>query len=126
MKGSRTILFFIFLFTCHNLSAQVDSSLVKIKEVQKKLLAGEDFCELVKKYSQDNASVYKCGEIGTFKTGENLVKEYEEAMVSLKVGETSGIVKSPYGYHLIQLLAKSNDGYRSRHIMIRKYMKENK
>jgi hypothetical protein len=126
MNINRSIFFFLFSFVCYNLSGQVDSSLVKINEVRGKLLAGEDFCELVRLYSQDNSSVYRCGEIGTFKTGGNLVKEYEEAMVALKVGETSGIVKSYYGYHLIQLLEKSDEGYRTRHILIKKYIRENK
>jgi peptidyl-prolyl cis-trans isomerase SurA len=118
MRIHRIIFFSLFLFLSVNLSAQVDSALVKIKMVQTKLKGGAYFCEMVRLYSDDAASVSTCGEIGFFKTGE-LVKDYEATMLALKVGETSDIVKSVYGYHIIQLLEKLGKTYLTRHVLVK-------
>lgn len=90
----------------------------KAEKLRTQILAGEDFCELAKVNSADVGSAQKCGEIGWFKKGE-LVAPYEAAALSLKVGATSLVTESEYGYHVIQLLERRGNEFRTRHILIK-------
>lgn len=75
----------------------------KIEEIQKELEKGADFTTLAKKYSQDTPSAEKGGDLGFF-TYTQMIPSFSRAAFSLeKEGEVSGIVKSPFGYHLIKL-----------------------
>ncbi len=61
------------------------------------------FAELAKKYSQDPGSAEKGGDLGYFDRGM-MVKPFADAVFSLaKVGDISGVVKSDFGYHIIDL-----------------------
>ena len=70
--------------------------------VVKELSAGGNFAGLAKKYSIDKGSAVSGGDLGYFTTGA-MVEPFETAAFSLKPGETSGIVKTPFGYHIIKL-----------------------
>jgi foldase protein PrsA len=66
-----------------------------------KIKSGADFAALAKTYSQDPGSAPKGGDLGYFSSGA-MVETFEKAAFPLKVGAVSGIVKSPYGYHIIK------------------------
>jgi len=73
------------------------------RQVRDKLQAGEDFSDLAKKYSIDPNAKVTGGEVGFHPKG-TLLPEYEAAAFKLtKVGQTSGIVKTQFGYHIIRL-----------------------
>ena len=73
--------------------------------VEAKLKAGGKFEDLSKQYSTDPASKDKGGELGFF--GHNqMVKPFDQAAFSLPVGQISRPVKSPFGYHIIQVEEK--------------------
>jgi peptidyl-prolyl cis-trans isomerase SurA len=100
-----------------------DPGLLKAEKIRKRLLKGESFCDLVREFSEDYNSVVVCGELGYFKSGI-LVPEYETAALKLKPGEISSIIKSNYGYHIIQLIAIKHDqddhvSFDTRHILIK-------
>ena len=78
----------------------------KAADVLKQLKAGGDFGELAKKYSKDPGSGPKGGELGMVSKGQ-MVKPFEDAAFSTKVGDLSGLVKTTYGYHILQVEAKS-------------------
>jgi parvulin-like peptidyl-prolyl isomerase len=78
----------------------------KGKEVLSKLAAGTAFADLAKEYSTDTGSGAQGGDLGWFPRGA-MVPEFEEAAFSLGIGETSGLVQSQYGYHVIRVLEKS-------------------
>ena len=62
---------------------------------------GGDFGELAKRFSQEPGASNSGGELGWF--GRNrMVKEFETAAFALKPGEISGVVKTQFGYHIIQ------------------------
>ncbi|WP_027451083.1 peptidylprolyl isomerase [Xylanibacter brevis] len=80
--------------------AEWDAAKVRIDSIYKALKAGADFEELAKKVSQDPGSARQGGLLPFVQRGQ-LVKEYEDAAFALQPGEMSGIVTSPFGYHII-------------------------
>ena len=62
------------------------------------------FAELAKRDSQDPGSAANGGDLGFFGRGM-MVKPFEDAAFSMKVGEISGLVQSDFGYHIIKLVA---------------------
>jgi peptidyl-prolyl cis-trans isomerase C len=73
----------------------------KIESVQQKVKKGEDFATLAKTYSE-GPSGPRGGDLGYFGRGQ-MVKPFEEAAFSLKPNETSDIVETRFGYHLIKV-----------------------
>jgi parvulin-like peptidyl-prolyl isomerase len=74
----------------------------KAEDLLKRVRAGEDFAALAKEFSEDPGSRAQGGDLGWFSRGE-MVKEFEDAAFALKEGEVSGIVESPFGYHIIKV-----------------------
>ncbi len=74
----------------------------KAKDILSKLKAGGDFAQLAKDNSADPGSASQGGELGWFAAGV-MVPEFEKAAFALKVGETSDVVKTQYGFHIIRL-----------------------
>ena len=72
----------------------------QIQQLKTQLDAGEDFAALARQHS-DCPSSAKGGDLGTFGRGQ-MVKAFEDTAFSLQVGATSGVVETPFGYHIIQ------------------------
>jgi peptidyl-prolyl cis-trans isomerase D len=89
-----------------------DAAVKKLAEtVLAKVKAGEDFAKLAKQYS-DDGSKDNGGDLDYFGRGA-MVKEFEDVAFSLKPGETSGLVKSQFGYHIIKVVDKRAANTRS-------------
>ena len=73
---------------------------VRMDSIYNALKQGADFAELAQKVSQDPGSARQGGLLPFVQRGQ-LVKEFEDVAFALKDGEMSGIVQSPYGYHII-------------------------
>jgi peptidyl-prolyl cis-trans isomerase C len=84
-----------------------DEAKKKIEDVKKRLKAGDDFEALAKDISEDPNSKNNGGELGYFSKGE-LPKSFETAAFALKTGETSDIVESDSGYHILKLVEKKD------------------
>lgn len=74
----------------------------KAEGVLKLLQQGQDFGMLAQKNSDDPGSKDKGGELGWLQKGQT-VPEFEKVAFSLQPGQTSGLVKTEYGYHIIQV-----------------------
>ena len=84
--------------------AQKAEARKKIESVQQKMKQGEDFADLAKTYSE-GPSGPNGGDLGYFRRGQ-MVKPFEDAAFSLKINETSDIVETQFGYHLIKVVDK--------------------
>ena len=78
--------------------AKAESILAQLKK------SPDSFAELAKKNSDDPGSADKGGDLDFFGRGA-MVKPFEDAVLALKPGETSGIVETDFGYHIIKLTA---------------------
>jgi peptidyl-prolyl cis-trans isomerase D len=70
------------------------------------------FADLAKKNSQDPGSAVKGGDLDFFGRGA-MVKPFEDAAYSLKVGDTSGVVESDFGFHIIRVTDRRGGDKRS-------------
>ncbi len=77
----------------------------KAEDVLKQLKAGGSFGDLAKKYSDDPGSKDQGGELPMIATS-SLDPAYAQAAMALNPGQTSGLVRSSFGYHIIQTEAK--------------------
>jgi len=74
----------------------------RAQAVLKRLQAGEDFAKLAAAHSDDAGSKAKGGDLGYFTPGK-MVPEFEGAAFYTNPGETSDIVETKYGYHIIKV-----------------------
>jgi peptidyl-prolyl cis-trans isomerase SurA len=80
--------------------------------------AGGDFSDFAKRYSTDPGSAASGGDLGWEKRGV-FVREFEETVFGLKEGDISGIVKTQFGFHIIQLLGRRGESVNARHILMK-------
>ncbi len=73
------------------------------KDIQKKLNEGKSFEDLARDFSLC-PSAKNGGDLGDCKKGQ-MVPPFEKAFLALKVDEISGIVKTPFGHHLIKRIS---------------------
>ncbi len=88
----------------------------RLLELRKRVQEGEDFGTLAILYSE-GPSASRRGELG-FMVRSQLDKAYANAAWSLKPGQVSKIVKSSFGFHIIQLIERRGDRANTRHILL--------
>lgn len=77
----------------------------KANELKAKIEGGESFEAIAKEHSTC-PSGRKGGELGEFGPGQ-MVKEFDTVVFNESVGEVHGPVKTQFGYHLIEITARS-------------------
>jgi peptidyl-prolyl cis-trans isomerase SurA len=94
------------LIKTSEIASEIDAKnrMIQLKE---RLDNGANFAELARLHSEDG-SASKGGDLGWLSPGET-VPEFERAMDALKPGEISVPVKSPFGWHLIQILERRSE-----------------
>ncbi|NQX89103.1 MAG: peptidylprolyl isomerase [Halioglobus sp.] len=72
----------------------------QINTLRNRILAGEDFAELAREYSEDIGSAQEGGELGWTTPGQ-MVPEFETAMAKTAIGEISEPVRTQFGWHIV-------------------------
>jgi len=85
--------------------AGVEAARKKAEDVLAQLKAGGNFAELAKKYSDDPSSAQNGGLLPPLTRGRT-VAEFEQAAFNTPVGQTTGIIRTNYGFHIIHVEAK--------------------
>jgi peptidyl-prolyl cis-trans isomerase SurA len=96
---------------------QKEETRARLEELRSRVLNGENFNELARKFSEDPTAQGNGGEIGYVGRGA-MVPEYEATAFKLRKGEISHPFESPYGLHIMQLIDRRGNEYNSRHILI--------
>lgn len=78
----------------------------KAQDLLTKIRAGGDFAALAKANSNDPGSKDSGGELGYVKADGTMVPAFQNAAMALQPGQTSDLVKTQFGYHIIQAEAK--------------------
>jgi len=85
-----------------------DEAKRKLGEMKQKIDSkSATFEELARQNSQDGSAA-RGGDLGWLYPGDT-VPEFESAMNALKPGEVSGVVESPFGFHLIEVLERKSE-----------------
>ncbi len=93
------------------------AALNEASEVRQKLLNGEDFEQLARRYSDDPGTKEKGGELGWFRRGQ-FVPAFDRAAFSLRPGQISPVVETPFGFHIIRVDKVKGPERQARHILI--------
>lgn len=81
-------------------AAQRDKVAQRADSLYQAVLAGADFAELARRYSEDKGTAQNGGQLPTLYPGMTVLP-FEEAAYSLQPNQMSRPVLSPFGYHLI-------------------------
>lgn len=89
----------------------------RLKEFRDRIQKGESMSTLAALYSEDQGSALRGGELGLTARG-SLVPEFAAVAFNLKGDEVSRIVKTDFGYHIIQMIDRRGDMINVRHILL--------
>jgi len=93
----------ILFKTVGKTDAEVAEIRQKAEDILKKAKAGANFEDLAKKYSEDDGTKVKGGDLGWIVEGQT-VPEFQQAAFTLPKGSISDLVKTQYGFHIIKVL----------------------
>lgn len=88
-----------------------DEVRARLERIKARIEGGEDFATVAREVSDDQGTREEGGDLGFFGRGR-MVPEFEEAAFGAQPGELVGPIKSPFGYHLIEVLDRTEGGPR--------------
>lgn len=103
-----------------NLTEEEEKALrKKCEEIRQRAINGESFAKLAVLYSDDTESAKRGGMLGDYISRGELVPEFAAVAFRLKEGEISRVVKTDFGYHVIQMVELKGEKAKLRHILIK-------
>jgi parvulin-like peptidyl-prolyl isomerase len=93
------------------------AALKTANQVLTELNAGAEFEVLARRYGTDGTRE-RGGDLGWFRQGQ-MVREFDQAVFAMRPGQTSGIVETEFGFHVIKLEKVRGPERQARHILIR-------
>jgi peptidyl-prolyl cis-trans isomerase D len=93
----------ILFKTVGKTDAEIAEIRQKAEDVLKQAKHGANFEDLAKKYSEDDPTKVRGGDLGWIVEGQT-VPEFQQAAFSIPKGTISDLVKTQYGFHIIKLL----------------------
>ena len=98
--------------------ASIEDVKKRLREFRERVISGEKFSTIAVLYSEDEGSATQGGEIGFVGRAE-VAPEFAAAAFKLKQGAVSQIVKTEFGYHIIQLIERRANKVNVRHILLK-------
>ncbi|HEX9934021.1 MAG TPA: peptidylprolyl isomerase [bacterium] len=90
-------------------------------DLMDQLRGGADFAQLARENSEDKGSATNGGDLGFFGRG-SMVKPFDDAAFSAKVGQVVGPVETVFGLHIIKVMARKQEAgqtqVQARHILL--------
>lgn len=101
-------------------SAEEDKALrKKMEDIRQRAINGENFSKLAILYSDDSESAKMGGLLGDYLSRGELVPEFAAVAFRLKEGEISRVVKTDFGYHIIQMVELKGEKAKLKHILLK-------
>ncbi len=102
-----------------------------VQQLRSRAMAGEDFADLAREYSEDFGSAQEGGELGWTMPGQ-MVPQFEAAMAATAVDQISEPVRTQFGWHIIKVEGRreedmTNEATRAKamdYVHNRKYQEE--
>lgn len=102
-----------------------------VEQLRSRIMAGEDFADLAREYSEDFGSAQEGGELGWTMPGQ-MVPQFEAAMAATAVDQISEPVRTQFGWHIIKVEGRreedmTNEATRAKamdYVHNRKYQEE--
>jgi peptidyl-prolyl cis-trans isomerase SurA len=117
-RRPATVSFRQIVVLSHPDSAAIAEALIEVDSVRRKLVEGADFAEMARLHSDDPATRDAGGNLGWFRRGQGMEREFEDAAFRLQPGTISFPVYTSYGFHLIEVLRAEPASVQARHILI--------
>ena len=99
-------------------SLAVEVARARADSLVHQLRKGADFNTLARRFSEDPGSKEQGGELNWIRLGSGMVKEFEQVAFALRPGQISDPVRSPFGFHIIQVERIEPAEIQVRHILI--------
>jgi len=96
--------------------AVVDSTRARLTGILEEIRGGLDFAAAARTYSTD-PSAPQGGDLGWFRKGQ-MVPVFEDVAFTLNAGQISGVVRTSFGWHLIQCVERDAERVHARHIIL--------
>jgi peptidyl-prolyl cis-trans isomerase D len=97
-----------------NLDEGEEAARRKADRILREVRNGGDFQALAREHSADETSALRGGDLGYFARGR-MVPEFEVAAFGLEPGQVSDLVRTPFGFHIIKMIARTNSDEESLH-----------
>ncbi len=99
-------------------TSAIAAALVEADTVRDQIVAGADFAEMARLYSDDPTTKQNGGDLGWFRRGSGMAREFENAAFRMQPGFVSFPVYTQFGFHLIQVQRAEPASVQARHILI--------
>jgi len=99
-------------------TAAIAEALIEVDSVRRKLEEGVDFREMARVHSDDPSTKDAGGDLGWFRRGQGMEREFENVAFRLQPGVISFPVYTSFGFHLIEVLRAEPASVQARHILI--------
>tara|TARA_Y100001970_G_scaffold278918_1_gene385358 strand:- start:5295 stop:6563 length:1269 start_codon:yes stop_codon:yes gene_type:complete len=93
-----------------------EKTVFQLNDIKDKIIKGEPFSEIAIKHSEDPGSKENGGSLGWVSRG-SLVKEFETAAFTAKIGEIVGPIETEFGFHILEVLERKGEKTKVRHIL---------